>query len=161
MIDGTVVPKAQPLTEEGFHNRLLSDFVRLERKWGAAGLALRLGLSGRALGNIKSGATLHPQPHRLFNLLVEDPDALSDTLADYGLRAVPKDATCTNDLGTLLLAALLHRVAEFEHPDSEGGAAITSREARQIDEEDLLKARRLIDRLLDLRKVPSIVRGAA
>jgi hypothetical protein len=141
------------LTEEEFHGALMADWNRLERKWRRDGLALKLGLGTKQLGKIIAGTSLHPHPHRIFNLLAEDDAAINFVLREYGLKAVPASAVCTGEPGTLKVAVLLHHIAAVEHPDSPGGVEITPHEARAIPEDDLIAAERIIARIRALMEV--------
>lgn len=155
MNSNSVVPKPHPLTEDEFHDVLMEDWSRLTSKLGGKGkFALAAGLTVRQLGNIHKGST--PNAIHIFNILAADETAIAAVLRKYNLRAVPADAICSSDPGTLPLATLLHHVAQAEHPESHGGVAITEHEARSIPEEELLKVERLIAHIRQLRKPKAV-----
>lgn len=137
MSDNNVLPQNQLLTEDDFHNAMMSALTRLYQKHGKPRVAEWLGVSVRHLANIAGGSL--PAPHRLFNLVVHDADALDPIDREYGLRRVPRDAVCSSDPVSTKLAQLLTRTIEIEHPDSEGGTDATLAELLLLPE-DVLRA---------------------
>lgn len=137
MADNSVVPPFQPLTEDDFHNAMMTALTRMYQKHGKAQVAEWLGVSVRQLANIAGGSL--PAPHRLFNLVTRDPDALDAIDREYGLRRVPRDAICSSDPVSTKLAQLLTRTIEIEHPTSDGGTDATLAELLLLPE-DVLRA---------------------
>lgn len=132
-----VVRQNQPLTEEDFHNAMMESLSRLYRKHGKPRVAEWLGVSVRQLANIAGGSL--PAPHRLFNLVLHDDDALDPIDREYGLRRVPRNAVCSSDPVSTRLAMLLTSTIDMEHPDSDGGVDATLAELLDLPE-DVLRA---------------------
>lgn len=163
MPDNSVVPKAQPLTEDDFRANWLVTLARLCRTHGDAKVALWLGVSTRHLRNIKAGTAL-PTADKLWNLLAYDASAHDELDGAYGAKNVPSNSVCTTDPLTLDMIAVAHEVAEHEREESHGGRATTDPELRQKDEPRLRRVHRVIgywlDRLDDMHGVVRMpVRG--
>ncbi|MHB9879118.1 hypothetical protein ACSMXM_05590 [Pacificimonas sp. ICDLI1SI03] len=131
----TVVPKAEPLTEEQFHAVMMQGLSRMTRVHGKAKVAQALGVSVRHLGNIAGGSL--PSPDKLFNLLALDQTAHDEIMADYGKRSVPLGAMCSSDPVAAKKAMLLAKVIEAEKADSDGGKTVTLHEIIGFGEDEL------------------------
>lgn len=137
MSDNSVLPRREPLTEEEFHNAMMVALSRMYQKHGKPRVAEWLGVSVRHLQNIAGGSL--PAPHRIFNLIARDTDALDAIDREYGTRRVPRDAVCSSDPVSTKLAMLLTRTIDIEHPDSDGGTDATLNELLKLPE-DVLRA---------------------
>lgn len=131
----TVLPQIEPLTEDDFHAVLLVCLGNLYRRHGQARVAEWLGVSKRHLRNIEAGTA--PAPHRLFNMLCHDPEALDPIDREYGTRRVSRDAVCTSDPVASRMAALLAHIITIEHEHSDGGADATMNELLSLPVDDL------------------------
>lgn len=138
MPDNTVVHKNAAFGEDHFHDLAVSCISELIAKHGREAVAKCMGISTRQLANIMAGSS--PAPHRLFNLRQLDPLALDKIDRAQGLRAVPRDATCSSDPVSAKLALLLANAIEAERDESDGGAAVTLREILDMPEAELRSA---------------------
>ena len=159
MADSSVVPNAQPLTEDEFRNNWLVALARLCRDHGDAKVALWLGISVRHLRNLKKGDSL-PSADKIWNLLAFDQTAHDELDRGYGVKNVGCNSVCTDDPLTLDMIAVAHEVAAHENPLSHGGVKTTDHEIREKDEPRLRRVYHVLGswlgRLDDMRGVISL-----
>lgn len=159
-----VVPKAEPLTEDGFRKNWLFALARLCREHGDSKVALWLGVTERHLRNVKSGTSL-PSADKIWNLLAYDQSAHDELDGGYGVKNVSADSVCTSDPLTLDMIALAHEVAEHEAPTSHGGRVTTDHELRAKNEGRLRKVHSVLGtwlhRLDQMRGVETLPRRTA
>lgn len=122
-----VVPSVSDVTEDQFHGAMIAGLGRAEVSVGSRkALAYTMDVSPKQLGNIFAGAAPHPK--RLWDALAVEPTALDDIARLYGKRMVDQEAVCDTDDASLLIARLLVKLQEAEHPDSPGGRNVTHSE---------------------------------
>ncbi|MBB4642344.1 hypothetical protein [Rhizorhapis suberifaciens] len=101
-----VVPKRQKPDEQQFHALMVAGLARTAAKVGRGTLADSMGRTVRALDKVFAGSC--PEPKALFDLLVDEPQALDELYARYGFKLAPLTADAANDFHT---AADLARAA--------------------------------------------------
>lgn len=138
MADHTVLPKAQPIGEDQFHDLSVACISDQIAAHGRETVARVMGISTRQLGNIMSGST--PAAFRLYALRELDPLALDRIDRRQGCRSVPRDSTCTSDPVSAKLALLLSHAIEAEREDGDDGRTVTLAEILGMPESELRSA---------------------
>lgn len=131
-----VVPETMAVGETDFLSAVVAGLARAQRKVGPKALAFVMDLTTKQLRNVLGNGSTSAK--RLWDARAADPTALDDIADLYGCRIVPRDSICDTDLGTLPIAALLHKVVQAEDPRGPGGASKTHREI--LDMEDDIRA---------------------
>ena len=122
----TVVAKAQRLTKPELHAFLMEGWARAITKNGKGKFADALEISTTALDKQLTGS----MPG--FDIIDKAMDACPTVLDEYvrakGKRIVDENAVCDTDDASLLIARLLVKLQEAEHPDSPGGRSVVHSE---------------------------------
>ena len=108
MTTGNVLPKKYALTETEYRKLLAKGIRRVSAENGAGRFGLAVGCGEKTMRNARDERTsLHGAT--AFNMLLQDPTALDEVLAYFGMRAEPIEADAGQDArllaDTLLLAS--------------------------------------------------------
>lgn len=122
----TVVRKCSKIGKARLHDLLMIGWSRAIAKFGKGPFAEALDISTVAVDKHLSGSM--PGFEAIVDAYSIDDDVLNEVLSELGVRVVPKDATCDSDDLKLLLARVMLKIQEAEHPDSPGGRAIVHQE---------------------------------
>ena len=124
--DASVVAKAQRLSKPKVHALLMEGWTRAIATLGKGKFADALEISTVALDKQLTGS----MPG--FDIIDKAMDACPTVLDEYirakGKRIVDENAVCDTDDASLLIARLLVKLQEAEHPDSPGGRSIVHSE---------------------------------
>ena len=124
--DDTVVSKRQPLSKPQLHSLLMQGWTRAIAKLGKGRFADAIGVSGPALDKQLVGSM--PGFDCIDAALDACPTVLDEYLREKGKRLVDQDAVCDTDDASLLIARLMVKLQEAEHPESPGGRAVVHTE---------------------------------
>lgn len=139
-----------PVTKDVGKALLVLDWDRIAKRHGKGVFADGIGCTGETLENALKGKTM-PEGHTLLNSLSVDATALDGWLDRYGLRLVPKDASCTTDgLAAPVICALLKKVIDAELDGVKTHQELLDMENELVDAEREIAAMR--SRISDLRK---------
>ena len=122
----TVVSKASRLSKPTVHALLMGGWARGIAENGKGKFADALEISTVALDKQLTGSM--PGFDIIDKALDACPTVLDDYLTAKGLRIVDESAVCDTDDASLLIARLLVKLQEAEHPDSPGGRSVVHSE---------------------------------
>lgn len=122
MLHRTVVGEKRPLSKPRLHALLMEGWSRAIVKLGKGAFADKIGVSAPALDKQLTGSM--PGFDVIDAALDVCPTVLDEYLREKGLRLVDQEAVCDTDDASLLIARLLVKLQEAEHPDSPGGRAV-------------------------------------
>ncbi|WCP14515.1 hypothetical protein sphantq_02961 [Sphingobium sp. AntQ-1] len=126
MLHRTVVGEKRPLSKPRLHALLMEGWSRAIVKLGKGAFADKIGVSVPALDKQLTGSM--PGFDVIDAALDVCPTVLDEYLREKGLRLVDQEAVCDTDDASLLIARLLVKLQEAEHPDSPGGRSVTHSE---------------------------------
>lgn len=118
----TVVAKRQRLGKPQVHALLMEGWARAIVKNGKGRFADALEISTVALDKQLTGSM--PGFDCIDKAFDVCPTVLDEYLRAKGKRVVDEEAVCDTDDASLLIARLLVKLQEAEHPDSPGGRAV-------------------------------------
>lgn len=124
--DQTVVGNRRDLSKPQLHSLLMQGWARAIAKLGKGRFADALGISTAAVDKQLVGSM--PGFEFIDAALDACPTVLDEYLREKGKRLVDEDAVCDSDDASLLIARLMVKLAEAEHPDSPGGRAVVHTE---------------------------------
>lgn len=131
----TIVRNRSKVSKARLHDLLMTGWARLIARHGKGSFADALDTSTVAIDKHLTGSM--PGFELIADALTfKDSDVLDDVLAELGIRIVPADAVCCVDDLSLLIARVLVKVQEAEHPDGPGGRTVVPQE--YLDAEDLM-----------------------
>lgn len=119
----TVVGNKAPLGKPKVHALLMEGWARAIVKLGKGSFADKIGISGPALDKQLTGSM--PGFDVIDAALDACPTVLDEYLREKGKRLVDQEAVCDTDDASLLIARLLVKLQEAEHPESPGGRNVT------------------------------------
>lgn len=127
MTTGNVSPKNYVLTEAEYRNLLAKGIRRVSADHGAGRFGLLVGCGEKTMRNARDERTsLHGAT--AFNMLQQDPSALDEVLAHFGMRLEPIDAEI--GVNARLLADTLALAAD--HAAALSGGRIDNIEAARL-----------------------------
>lgn len=124
--DNTVVSSNRSLNKPQCHSLLMQGWSRAIAKLGKGRFADAIGISGPALDKQLVGSM--PGFDCIDAALDACPTVLDEYLRAKGKRLVDEEAVCDTDDASLLIARLLVKLHEAEHPDSPGGRLVVHSE---------------------------------
>ncbi len=124
--DETVVSAKRPLTKPRVHAYLMEGWSRAIVKLGKGAFADAIEISDVALNKQLTGSM--PGFDCIDRALDACPTVLDEYLRAKGKRLVDEESVCDTDDASLLIARLLVKLHEAEHPDSPGGRAVVHSE---------------------------------
>jgi len=130
-----VVGSAQRLTKPQLHAKIMRGWARAIDRLGKGSFADALESSTQALDKQLAGSM--PTFEMIDRALDAEPTVLDDYFDAKGKRLVDKEAVCDTDDASVLIAKLLLKLHEAQHPDSPGGRSIVHSEL--LDMEDLIR----------------------
>ncbi len=122
----TVVSQTRRLTKPQCHAHLMEGWSRAIVKLGKGKFADAIEISGPALDKQLTGSM--PGFDCIDRAFDVCPTVLDEYLGAKGKRVVDQEAVCDTDDASLLIARLLVKLQESEHPDSPGGRNIVHSE---------------------------------
>lgn len=122
----TVVPRNSSLTKPQVHALLMEGWARGIAKMGKGRFADAIEITGPALDKQLTGSM--PGFDCIDRALDACPTVLDEYFTAKGKRIVEREAVCDTDNASLLIARLLVKLQEAEHPDSPGGRNVVHSE---------------------------------
>lgn len=122
----TVVSQKQRLTKPQLHALLMEGWSRAIAKLGKGKFADALEISAPALDKQLTGSM--PGFECIDKAFDECPTVLDEYFRAKGKRLVDEESVCDTDDASLLIARLLVKLQEAEHPDSPGGRNVVHSE---------------------------------
>lgn len=131
----SIVRNRSKVSKSRLHDLLMSGWSRMIARHGKGAFADALDASTVAIDKHLTGSM--PGFELIVDALTfEDSDVLDDVFAELGVRIVAADTVCCTDDLSLLIARVLVKVHEAEHPDGPGGRAVVPQE--YLDAEQLM-----------------------
>lgn len=124
--DHTVVSQKHRLNKPQLHALLMEGWSRAIVKLGKGKFADALEISAPALDKQLTGSM--PGFECIDKAFDECPTILDEYFRAKGKRIVDENAVCDTDDASLLIARLLVKLQEAEHPDSPGGRSVVHSE---------------------------------
>lgn len=135
MSSPTVVLHRSRLSRQELHALVMCGWTRCIAKLGRGRFADVIEVTGSGLDRHLKGSL--PGLECIDRALDEDDTVLNEWLDAKGKRLVSKEAVCDTDDASLLIARLLVKLQEAQHPDSPGGRNVIHTEL--LGMEDLIR----------------------